>query len=249
MSKDLSRSDVYQLGKELDAIRHRIMTDIDDLTAIYSAFDATVDIRITAMSRLLVIFDSAYLALTFIRESLMCLEWWQRIASQASQKEIKLTVKNFSDFSKIAFVHQMFSCMESAFRVLLRAIDPVACNNGRSEFKSIYDCLFKSKLFSYPPESIEFLDLFRLVRNTVHNNGVYFHPAKAIETVVWRGKQYRFQHELPVNFMNWDFCLKLSDEVRRLLKTAACDPNLQAIDNLIVDPFAVNTKPNIQDIE
>jgi hypothetical protein len=70
----------------------------------------------------------------------------------------------------------MFSSIESSLRLFLRALDPTACNGGMKEFNSIYDCLFNSKLATAPADGIELLNLLRLVRNTIHNNGVYFNP-------------------------------------------------------------------------
>lgn len=238
----LSVEDVRQLSEQLEVIRRKVLIDIDDLTSTYAAYDPSLDIRVTCMSRLLGILTSTYLALTFVHRSLLRPAWWRAFAKHASRADIETTVDGFSDFSKIAFVHQIFSCTESAFRVFLRAIDSTACNNGTAQFKSIYECLLRSKLSAYPPESIELLDLLRLIRNTVHNNGVYFHRTRVSEAVVWQGKKYEFRHGLPVDFTKWDFCLEISDEVRKLLGTVANDPNLKAAKKPIMDPFAVHTK-------
>jgi len=105
-------------------------------------------------------------------------------------------------------------------------------------FKSVYDYLLTPKLSRCPSESIELLDLLRLVRNTVHNNGVYFHRSGRNEIVHWRGEDYEFKQGFPVDFVNWSFCIDIADASRGLLRSVVEDPNLQGFNLEITDPFA-----------
>ena len=49
-------------------------------------------------------------------------------------------------------------------------------------------------------DSTDLLDLLRHIRNTIHNNGVYFHPNSQNKTVTNKGKQYIFDIGKPVKF-------------------------------------------------
>lgn len=176
--------------------------------------------------------------------------WWEANTTPAMPESVITSyVHNFSQSSRMALIHFMFSSVENSFRLLLRALDPSACNNGTAEFKSIYDCLLKSKLAQCPPDSIDLLDLLRLIRNTVHNNGVYFPRTGQDASVSWRGTTYEFQQGFPVDFVSWDFSLEVADSVRVLVRTVVEDSNLQAINRQITDPFSHHTRNEIGGLE
>ncbi|MEC7227284.1 MAG: hypothetical protein VXW00_10475 [Candidatus Latescibacterota bacterium] len=132
----------------------------------------------------------------------------------------------------------MFLAVESSLRLFLRAIDPAACNGGMAEFKSIYECLFRSKLSAVPSNGIALLDLLRLVRNTIHNNGVYFHPNGNDASITWDGETFEFKQGSPVDFVTWDFMIRVSEALRQLLREVVEDATLKAIAAEIDDPFS-----------
>lgn len=230
---------VMNLIKQLEPIRDQAVQDKDSVTAMYSSFDPRKDARVTAFSKMINVFNSVQLALTFVSKHLLDLNWWKVIAREAiSVSDARTYVKEFMSFFKIGFVQFLFSTTESSLRLFLRALDPSACRGGMASFKSVYDCLFRSKLSACPHEGVQLLDLFRLVRNTIHNNGVYFHPNGQDATVSWRGTLYEFKQSVPVDFVTWQFFLEVSNAVRPLMYTVVTDTNLRAIADEITDPFA-----------
>ena len=235
----LTAEDVYDLRKRILDIAQETMNDRAAVAAVYSSFNPELDVRITSIGRLLRTFNAAVLSLTFMHKHLMSTEWWHSHINRSltDDKMISYT-DGYSWFNRAGFAHFTFACIESSFRVMLRAVDPTACDNSMGSFKSIYDCLLTAKLSTCPPEGIEFLDLLRFVRNTVHNNGVYFHRSGRDEIVHWQGDDYEFKQGFPVDFVNWAFCLDIGDASRRLLRTVVEDTNLRAITQEITDPFA-----------
>jgi len=156
-----------------------------------------------------------------------------------SQRDGDILVKEFENFTKIGLTQFAFSTVESGLRVLLKAIDPQACHQGTAEFKNIYECLLRSKLTSLPADSIELLDLFRLVRNTVHNNGVFFHKSGQNATAIYKGKTYQFQQGMAINFTGFDFVISLTSDIVNLLVDVINDPAISGISGEITDPFAL----------
>jgi hypothetical protein len=78
--------------------------------------------------------------------------------------------------------------MESRFRLFIVAIKPTACQSGTDLFYKVRDCLLSEiKKEGYK----EMLEFFALIRNTIHNNGVYFNKNK---TLRYRGKEYNFEY-------------------------------------------------------
>jgi len=241
--RQLTVQDVHKLAERLAAIRHKTADDRDAVKAVYSAFDPGIDVRITSISRLLTVFDSTHLALMFIYKHLMNKSWWEANTTPAMpESHIVSYVNDFGIHSKMALIHFMFSSVENSFRLLLRALDPTACNNGTAAFKSIYDCLLKSRLSRCPSDSIDLLDLLRLMRNTVHNNGIYFHRSGQDASATWKGTVYEFKQGLPVDFVSWGFSLEVADSVRALMRIVVEDSCIQAVNHQITDPFSYHTR-------
>lgn len=232
-------NEVMGLIKQLEPIRDRADQDKESVTTMYSSFDPRKDARITAFSKMINVFNSVQLALTFVSKHLLDLNWWKAVATEEiPASDARIYVNEFMGFSKIGFVQFLFSTTESSLRLFLRALDPTACDGGMGSFKSVYECLFRSNLSACPPEGIELLNLLRFVRNTIHNNGVYFHRNGQDATVTWRGTPYEFRQSAPVDFVTWGFLLEVSDATRALIYTVVTDANLGAVAYEITDPFA-----------
>jgi len=237
--KILTNQDIQKLGHRIAEIRVSMDKDLEIIKSLYAHINNIKDVRITAISRLHGTFAMTHLSLMFLYKDLLNKAWWGvNITPKTSDTDIQSLAYSFSSYSRMAFIQSTFSSVESSFRLLLRAIDPSACNGGTSSFKSIYECLLKSKLSHYPDESVDLLDLLRLIRNTVHNNGVYFHRAGQDNVVIWQGNTYTFKHENPIDFVNWDFCVTVADNVRKLIQEVVKDSNIRTIEQLIIDPFA-----------
>jgi len=74
-------------------------------------------------------------------------------------------------------------------RIIIRGVSPGAFKDGRGNFKDICKTLQSTNFSKY--ECL--IELLRLVRNTIHNNGVYF-PDKIGDNrpVTYRGITYNF---------------------------------------------------------
>jgi hypothetical protein len=235
----LGTDGVMNLIKQLEPIRDQAAQSKDSIVALYSSVDPRKDARITAFSKMVNVFNSVQLALTFVSKHLLDLNWWKVISKgEIPVADARIYANEFMGFSKLGFVQFLFSTTESSLRLFLRALDPTACDGGMGHFKSVYDCLLRSHLSRCPSESVELLDLLRLVRNTIHNNGVYFHRNGRDVTVTWNGTSYEFKQSTPVDFVTWQFLLEVSDAISSLMYTIVTDANLRAITNEITDPFA-----------
>jgi len=113
-------------------------------------FDQMKDARVTIFSKCIVAIDSTLLGILLRLSSLNEEEWWNRIwltelrlPAVPDEQSIKMMRRNFMEFLVVGFFHSFFSAIESAFRIYLREIDPIACNNGTADFEAIYNCLFK----------------------------------------------------------------------------------------------------------
>ena len=231
--------DVHRLIEQFQRVRDRFADDKAVVIAIYSSVAPKHDARITAYSKAVNVLNSVQLAFTFISKHLLHAQWWAAVArNPIPDSDKQIYANEFANFTKIAFVQGLFLAIESSLRLFLRAIDPAACKGGMAEFKPIYECLFKSKLSRAPANGIALLDLLRLVRNTIHNNGVYFHPSGNDASIMWDGETFEFRQGKPVDFVTWEFLMRVSEALRLLLREVVQDANLKAISAVIDDPFS-----------
>ena len=231
--------EVHQLIQQLEPVRYKFADDKMAVAAVYSSVNPKHDARITAYSKAINVLNSLQLSLTFISKHLLHNQWWQAVARNPIPDQDKQIYANeFANFTKIAFVQGMFLAIESSIRIFLRALDSTACNGGMAEFKSIYECLFRSKLSAAPPDGIALLDLLRLVRNTIHNNGVYFHPSGDNASITWDDETFEFKQGVPIDFVTWGFLIRISEALRHLLRKVVEDSSLKAIYVEIDDPFS-----------
>lgn len=143
-------------------------------------------------------------------------------------------------FYKLGFMQFVFSAIESSLRSFLRALNSKAANGGTAEFKAIYECLLRTELALLRAQDwIDMLDLFRLIRNTLHNNGVYFHKSGTDTEITYRGIAYKFKHGQKIDFVYWDLCLSLLDDSIDLLKTMQAQARVLSLPSK-KDPFSIN---------
>lgn len=208
---------------------------------VYATCDSERDARLTVYSKLINPCNSLNLALTFMATNLSSKLWWKdRTKGEISSADIAMFLREFEAFSKIGFVQSIFSSIESSLRLYLRAVAPSACSQGTASFNSVYECLFKSHLCCEPTQGIELLELLRNVRNTIHNNGVYFSKTSANQQIAWKGNQFSFEHGKPVGFVTWPFLLEIVEALQKMVGQVVTDPKLIGISTNIIDPYSVD---------
>lgn len=201
------------------------------------------DARLTAIANFGGVIDSTNLAFHFISKNLLPPDnpWWGSYEPSYpgfDDRGRSSLVNGFNTgFVKVAFIQSLFATLDSKFRIFLRELDPAACSGGTDAFHSVYTVL-RSRLTSVPADADDLVKLLRLVRNTIHNNGVYFDKRGRDDRVTYKGVTYDFEHGKPVNFVRWEWLLERLEDVRELLFRVVNDPIIFGIPHEIVDPFA-----------
>jgi hypothetical protein len=176
----------------------------------HNTLDRNKDARITIFSRCNVILDSTLLFIMFRTFQLKKDEWWSSLPEEfrnlhipssniilspplADRVEIIKAVDNFWLFSYLIL---LFSSLESSVRTIVRVVYPNQFNDGRGDIMKIYQALLSTNFSCYK----DLLELFRLSRNTSHNNGVYFPETKRDTQVTYRDNTYYFKDGKIVDF-------------------------------------------------
>jgi len=231
-------TEALKLVHKVQQVRDFAADEKEKLASAHPSWDVIRDARLTSFAKIINVLHSTQLALTFIGQNLLDPMWWASTSKTAiPHTDANIYIREFDMFAKMGCVQFVFLSIESGFRILLRSIDSGACNGGTAEFKSVYECLLKTKLTSTPTYSVELLDLLRYVRNTVHNNGVYYHKDGNDASVVYKGTTYNFLFSKPVDFVTWEFVLSLTEDVVKLLREVDCDSSVESISSTLVDHF------------
>jgi hypothetical protein len=156
------------------------------------------DARVTFFKHLVNVIDSTILFLVVSHKHLSNENWWKDI-----QKEYNLSTRRIS-FNKefdyydqvvtFSFLILVFSSFESSIRLITKQYDATLYQSQKDYgFNSLCKELMR-KLKLLTKENDKFIDLFVLLRNSIHNNGAYMplkSPKKPRE-IKWNNTVFRF---------------------------------------------------------
>jgi len=230
----MTQPSVMDIISEIQQVRDLFCDSKDKLVASYCSWNKDKDARITLFHKCTNVLNDTQLGLVFTQFHLTQQQWWSSVAKENIPHQDKQKyIDEFVMFTKMGFLQFTFSSIESSFRLIVKNIDPTACSNGTAEFKSIYSFLFtKIGLQKWEP----LLDLLRCIRNTIHNNGVYFHRSGNNETITYKGVNYSFVIGMPVDFVNWEFLISMMKDINDMLCEVVTHSDVAKISS-IIDPF------------
>lgn len=196
---------IVAVRNDFDKARTRYMND-------HKTFQLERDVRLTIYSHCIIVIDSALLYLLFRIFDLPSDSWWDSLPKKI--KEIGITEplilkpslydrelirKSVDTYWQHSVFTLLFSSLESSTRTIVRTAYPRKFNDGRGNLKDIYKHLLGTKFSNYEC----MLELLRLGRNTMHNNGVYF-PVKKDDSyhVTYKNITYDFIDGQSVQYRN-----------------------------------------------
>lgn len=201
-----------ELIPRFETLRNHAVAARNDLSNTYSALPLGDPRRVLAR-HLKAVISSSYLNLIFLDENLQSREWWVRQGFQAAIDlgSVQDELGDYLTLLTASVVVYPFSLFEAGLRRIVRAVDPDACAGGTASFKSVYEWLFarlRAEGWSFSVgDPNTFLDVYRNLRNTLHNNGLFYSANGTDSLVEWNGVQYEFRHAQHPPFVDWDFHL------------------------------------------
>jgi hypothetical protein len=216
----------------IESLRNEAVEARNDLRVLYAGL-TNDDPRVVVARHIKAVISSSYLSLIHLHENLQEPLWWHRQGFGAAV-QAGTVLDELDDYMVLITANLIiypFSLFEAGLRRIVRALDPSACSGGAAEFKGIYEWLLARLRGTgwKPSEAGDFLDLYRNVRNTLHNNGRYYSRTGANTAVTWKGTTYEFVHSSVPSFMNWDFDLMLIRELVRLNRDLMKAPLIRSI--------------------
>ncbi len=228
-----------EIRNYLEVIGQSVLHDKSLLINTHPSWRIQSDVRFTSLNNLFISLERTRLG-TVILEDLNGSNWFHLHSPSLPFEDRRKLTDNFEKLVKYNFGMDFFTGIETSFRIFLRAIDPIACDNGSGPFINIYGSLLGDKHLNFQDNerkaAIELLNLSRLIRNLNHNSGVHFSKDGNNETTNYKGNIYIFEHEKPVKFVYWELLLDLAAEIQRLLVTVINHPDIASIPH-IPDPY------------
>jgi len=154
-----------------------------------------------------------------IEQSLMNLDWWEisHRNDPPNRKVQESLINAYHTTIFRGFVISIFSVIEHCLRQTLREIDPNACNNARDNFHNILGYLFKRVNMVRKNEYETLFELFRNIRNAIHNDGFHFSKKQGENiTIQYKEKSYKFIDEKPIP-INWEDLLIIAEDAAEFL--------------------------------
>ncbi len=225
----------------INNLRNLIATETSTWMSENPCWDPRDDLRVSLFWKLKGTLDPLLLILIYNKGILTQDSFWKENFEFDKLKETTIDprdnmMSSVEMFVKIAFVQVYFSVMESTFRLLLTAIGSSAAGQGTAHVESVYLALLK-KIPSTPPNSIEMLSMWRIVRNSIHHNGRYVPKSnQALSEISYRGNKYSLLVGQQLNWITWNFILQLALDSYELMKVIVRDPAIRNLQHQIIDP-------------
>jgi hypothetical protein len=232
------------LINNITSLRTDFSAKLQETVTKYPKIRKEKDSRVTFLSKSIVVIDSVTMCCIFADRHLSNNKWWTTSAQLydlnpppvESRKPMK---EGFKQFILLGCFHFLFSAMESSIRVISNAVDQIQYKRMQSSFESIYSWLIQR--LKLGKKYAKLMDVLRLIRNTIHNNGVYSPVPKKGKRprnrqMSWRG----IKCEFPVNRN-----VKVDDFWKLVFTTI---PDCLSMMLQIIDSKAVSKISHIEDL-
>ncbi|MGA9193075.1 MAG: hypothetical protein WBZ24_15200 [Anaerolineales bacterium] len=231
---------IVQLTERAKKIRQECIGDGLALLNGYR-WDPKRDLRMTSNTRLTRVITGLCVSFVYLThvEQEEILEGI-RLSSESGIPIVEYQAVN-ELFIKIGFVTSLFLVIESVMRDYLRFLDEEGYKSSGGVM-NICDILLTRKLaWNRTVVNCHVVDFLRLIRNTVHNNGVH-RPLKRAEKRVeieYKGANFEFKDGERLDFVSWDLLLDIAGDIRELIFHLAHDKAISSIASLIPDKHAI----------
>ncbi len=230
--------------QRLQIVKENTFIEKQNLTTAHPNWNIQKDARLLMLGKLINICEITQFSLHLLRKALDD-EWYQSNLTHKTQQDPEyrmiLTIE-WERATKYRFGMSLFTLTESSFRVFLRSIDSTACKGATSPFESISKSLLGPKQLGFAGAdrkvAEELLDFIRIIRNLIHNDGVFFDEDGKDKVATYRDRQYILYNGKPVDFVSWKLLLDLADDIQRLLSQVISQPKICSRSE-VLDPYGV----------
>jgi len=226
------------LNQQLQDIKEKAFIEKQNLEIKHPGWNAFNDVRLLTLGKFINNCEITQFSLHILGK-LLDDDWYESNLTHETQKKtdykLILTIE-WEKATKYRFGTSLFTLIETTFRIILRNLDPFACNGATATFQSIYLHLLGPNQLKFSNSdreaAEELLNFVRIIRNLVHNDGVYFDEKGKDIQITYLGSPYYFNHGQPVTFITWTILLVLADEIQKLIIKVLTNPKVEILATL-----------------
>lgn len=171
------------------------------------------------------VLSNAQLTYTFMKDQLCDVQWWVKKAGEYQPEMAEQSLREQALMAKFFSVHGMAVTTEETLRAIVRAGLPFTCP-ATGEFASVVAHVLKVT-------GLQHLDplfrLLRLVRNTIHNNGIHRPTNGKNEQVVIDGRSFEFRVGEQLTWMGEEFIPWLAIQLDNAMKQMVTSNEVQSL--------------------
>jgi hypothetical protein len=141
--------------------------------------------------------------------------WWKisHPDRMPTDQEIELHIRSYDMNIKRGFIIGVFSVQEHTLREYIRKTDPNILNNAKASFWKIRDHFFDNYVFNNHQKYISALKLIASIRNSFHNDGLFYPYDDNDLEIKYRGDTFLFEVGKPVSFAEWKLLTDITEEI------------------------------------
>ena len=171
--------------------------------SVLNALDPTVrdvDMRSTSLGRMTAVAANYLLGLVVIREHLLHFNWWdEKFGSGLTNDQKMADVSGFYSALSFGTFQAAFSVLEATIRRILYTFDASACDESTGGYWTVRKHLFDNHLDLEQSQFSTLFQLLSVIRNCIHNHGVYRDIRNRKLTLEFDGNRYTFLHGVRIN--------------------------------------------------
>lgn len=176
ISREIDLNELNALEKDFEFKSNEIKRELDKMN-----INSMNDVRYTTFSTLSSIIRSVELYFTCRGLDLLVNDWWDYLVKvnrfpineRSRVNDIDNIIKDLDSFINVGLILSTFSIIESRLRVIYKYFINKGSGsiNYQDSIFEIYTAIYKEVGFS--AKEYYAIELFRIIRNTTHNNGVF----------------------------------------------------------------------------
>ena len=223
----LQYSKMYrEVIKKSESLTDTIFTRLTEINTNYPTRDNQNDIRFTIFSRIKNTLLNCKLSIINLISN-------GKILETIPNDQFKNRLEEYDKYLRFSYFQHNFSQVESGIRVIMRQLDKKSYYSKKAPFNNIYQFLndyLKVKNYKY------LFRIIRNIRNSIHNNGIFYPDNNKNDEIEYRGIKIRFEIESPISCVSWITIFDITEDLLFALKEILESPILANI-ALIYDPI------------
>jgi len=192
-----------------------------------------LDLRVDAIQYQLVHLHNLCISFVLIKDSLLNFDWWDRYFPGIPGPDEKMqNASRFNEMVMYSCFIAAFSTLESYVRAILVALDREANVRRDEHFYKQRKYLYERLLTIEFAELGVYFRLMQMLRNCIHNHGVYHDPKFPDECFVYRGVEYAFKNDLPPNCLQPEFLIDRIVDAIHITQQTSSHPDVLKIEEV-----------------